>query len=267
MLQKHKRIVVITSNALRHKFFANTLANNFEVCGIFSETKSFNPALESDSAIAKRHFAERDQCEIKYFGSHQHFILKKLTVYIKPNHINDASVISRIKDLNSDIIAVFGSSLLGAMFFEEFDGKMINMHLGLSPYYRGSGTNFWPLVNNEPEFVGATIHLLSQKIDGGDIVRHARPDIDLNDTAHDLGNKAIISGTQKWIEAVQNYIPGISKGTPQWRVPKAKLCRRRDLTEEAIKRMYKNFSRGMIKDYLEHKAERDKALRLIDGLT
>ena len=33
---------------------------------------------------------------------------------------------------------------------------MINVHLGLSPYYKGSATNFWPFVNNELQFLGVT---------------------------------------------------------------------------------------------------------------
>ena len=39
---------------------------------------------------------------------------------------------------------------------KEFRSKIINAHLGLSPYYRGSGTNIFPFVNKEIEYVGVT---------------------------------------------------------------------------------------------------------------
>ena len=34
--------------------------------------------------------------------------------------------------------------------------------MGLSPYYRGADCNFWALQDDNPHYVGATIHLLSK---------------------------------------------------------------------------------------------------------
>ena len=44
-----------------------------------------------------------------------------------------------------DVVLVFGTGLLKAPLIGAFPGRIINIHLGLSPYYRGAGTNFWPL--------------------------------------------------------------------------------------------------------------------------
>ena len=74
-----------------------------------------------------------------------------------------------------DVVLVFGTGILREPLLSAFDGRIINIHLGLSPYYRGAGTNFWPLVNREPEYVGATIHYLDAGIDTGPIISHARP--------------------------------------------------------------------------------------------
>ena len=41
--------------------------------------------------------------------------------------------------------------------------KILNLHLGISPYYKGSGTNYFPLVNNEPQYVGATFMFLDKR--------------------------------------------------------------------------------------------------------
>ena len=68
------------------------------------------------------------------------------------------------------------------------------MHLGLSPYYRGSGTNFWPLVDRLPECVGVTIHLAIPSVDAGPILTQVRPDIEPTDRAHEIGSRAIIAG-------------------------------------------------------------------------
>ena len=69
----------------------------------------------------------------------------------------------------------------------------MNIHLGLSPYYRGAGTNFWPLVNGEPEYCGATIHILDGGVDTGPVIAHVRPEIAAGDGPHDIGNKTIVA--------------------------------------------------------------------------
>ena len=52
---------------------------------------------------------------------------------------------------STDVVLVFGTGILREALLSAFPGRLINIHLGLSPYYRGAGTNFWPLVNGEPE--------------------------------------------------------------------------------------------------------------------
>ena len=47
--------------------------------------------------------------------------------------------------------------------------------MGISPYYRGSACNFWALYDKNPQFVGATIHYLSEGLDDGDILFHVLP--------------------------------------------------------------------------------------------
>jgi methionyl-tRNA formyltransferase len=47
--------------------------------------------------------------------------------------------------------------------------------MGVSPFYRGSSTNFWAMYDRRPEYVGATIHLLSSGLDSGPMLFHALP--------------------------------------------------------------------------------------------
>ena len=64
--------------------------------------------------------------------------------------------------LESDVYIVFGSSYIKGWLADFLcERRAINIHMGLSPFYRGSSCNFWALYDNNPGFVGATIHLLS----------------------------------------------------------------------------------------------------------
>ena len=70
---------------------------------------------------------------------------------------------------NADIIAVYGTSLLNNTILNN-NKKFVNIHLGLSPYYKGMACTLWPFYNKEPQYVGVTVHLLDNKIDNGPIL-------------------------------------------------------------------------------------------------
>jgi methionyl-tRNA formyltransferase len=78
--------------------------------------------------------------------------------------------------LNADIYIVFGASFIkGDLCRFLVSKRALNIHMGTSPYYRGSSCNFWALYDNRPDFVGATIHLLTAGLDSGPILFHALP--------------------------------------------------------------------------------------------
>ena len=65
----------------------------------------------------------------------------------------------------------------------------INLHLGLTPYFRGSGCNFWPLYLNKPEFIGASIIELDSGIDTGNLIHQFNEVFTSTDTVHTIGNR------------------------------------------------------------------------------
>tara|TARA_B100001059_G_C17396544_1_gene361658 strand:- start:61 stop:570 length:510 start_codon:yes stop_codon:yes gene_type:complete len=83
--------------------------------------------------------------------------------------------------LKSDVYVVFGSSYIKG-FLVDFlvKQKAINVHAGVSPYYRGTDCNFWALYDNNPHLVGTTIHLLSEGLDSGPMLYHAMSNLKKN---------------------------------------------------------------------------------------
>jgi methionyl-tRNA formyltransferase len=78
--------------------------------------------------------------------------------------------------LNSDAFVVFGASFIkGPLCDHLVAHRALNIHMGVSPYYRGSSTNFWAMYDRRPDLVGATIHLLSKGLDSGPMLFHALP--------------------------------------------------------------------------------------------
>jgi len=138
----------------------------------------------------------------------------KPRVRVVPGH-NSPQCLALLRDLRPDVIAVFGTAMIRSPVMALASKATLNMHAGLSPYYRGSDTIFWPLYNQEPEMIGVTIHLLDPGIDSGPIVATARPRIEADDDENSLVCKAIVEGTQLYIDAIRSAAAGTLRSIPQ----------------------------------------------------
>ena len=135
-----------------------------------------------------------------------------------------------------------------------FPAACLNIHLGLSPYYRGAGTNFWPLVNGEPEYCGATIHFLDERRGLGADHR-ARPARDRSRATARMTSATRPSSprSRRWRRGRAGTRPGPLPSTPQAR-RRPRLSSRADFSADAVRRLYDNFERGMIAEYLAQRA-------------
>jgi methionyl-tRNA formyltransferase len=262
------RAIVLTSTFRRHMFVANRLAAGCDVVGAWQEEKTFRPegyAADAEAeAVIQKHFAARDASEEQYFSDAASLHLDRGALHrvVPGGQCSDAEEVALMTRARPDVVLVFGTGILREPFLSAFAGRILNIHLGLSPYYRGAGTNFWPLVNREPEYVGATIHYLDAGIDTGPILAHARPAIDRADGPHDIGNKTIVAAAETLLRAATAHVAGAALAVPQW--GGGRLYQRKDFSADAVRALYTNFSTGMIDEYLAERAARDARLRLIE---
>jgi hypothetical protein len=247
----------------RHQFVANTLAARLDVACVWQEQKSFEPltyaASAADEAVIARHFAARDDSEEACFAEHER--VRAVSRVVPPGGCNAPGQIDAMRRLRPDVVLVFGTSLLKQPLIEAFAGNIINIHLGLSPHYRGAGTNFWPLVNGEPEYCGATIHFLDAGVDSGPIIAHVRPDIRRDDGPHDIGNRTIVAAADALAAAAIAHATSPLHGVEQR--GGGRVYRRADFSADAVRTLYANFAAGMIDEYLEHKHARDARVPLV----
>jgi folate-dependent phosphoribosylglycinamide formyltransferase PurN len=80
-----------------------------------------------------------------------------------------------------DLICVFGTSLLPRAVAHLARLGTVNLHSGLAPHYRGVNCVAFGIINDDLENIGATLHLVTEAIDGGAIVSQARPEIEIDD--------------------------------------------------------------------------------------
>jgi hypothetical protein len=262
------RAIVLTSSFPRHAWVASTLAKSLDVVGVWQEQKTFMPeryaGTADDLRIIRAHFASRDAAEARDFGGDAtpRLVPGAILRAVAGNGCNVSSEIARMEALRPDVALVFGTGILKAPLIQVFEGRLLNIHLGLSPYYRGAGTNFWPLVNREPEYVGATIHYIDEGIDTGPIVAHVRPEIRAGDDGHDIGNRTIMAAVAALAHVATLHVAGHLR--PSTQDGPGKTYYRKDFNAGAVSRAQENFRTGMIDEYLADRARRDAALRLLD---
>lgn len=259
------KIVLFTSSALRHKYIAHALTRGVEEVLVISECKPHDGvgAKNEGPPMIAEHFALRAQAEENFFGEYAAFTSP--TVPIIHKEVNLPFVYDLVKRYKPDAGFVFGSYIIKEPLLSLIPaGKFINLHLGLSPYYRGSGTNFWPLVNKEPQYVGATLLHINAGIDAGDIIAHVRPGIVADDTVHTLGCKTIIEASK----ALGVILDALKEGkelsrVSQWKAEGEKYYKKADFDETALRQYYKNIENGLLRDYTEKATPQPRLVELL----
>lgn len=267
-----KKIVIITGNELRHIFFRKNIAldDNIQVLKSYCESEgdSLKKVVESsdDNSSRMDHIAMRTQTEIDFFKS---FCDKVVDLsnpsYIKKNEINSEPIVKELMELNPDLIISYGCSIIREPLLSFFNGRFINIHLGLSPYYRGSGTNFWPFVNNELEYVGVTYMYIDKGIDTGEIIHQIRPRIYPNDNIHQIGNRLIVDMSEVCIKLI-NQFDNLQK-MPQIPFPKesVKYYKKTDFNEQSLATMYENFKNDLISNFLKSSNQLTSQVSIINN--
>ncbi|MFN4310047.1 MAG: formyltransferase family protein [Ferrovibrio sp.] len=261
-----KRIALLTSSSQRHRWVAARLAESAELACVIAETKpTQNSGSTPDDAVEiKDYFNDRDRAEKRWFGDGpDHFSqIAGRSFEVPWQGANSIEVFEHLKDARIDRVFLFGSSIIRDPILSFYHGRIVNMHLGLSPYYRGSATNYWPLVDGLPECVGVTVHHASAIVDGGKILAQARPDININDGIHDVGCKTIIAGAAL-LQRFAGWNGDLPEGISQ--SGHGKLCRRADFNISSLRQAKANMARGLLKEYLSAKLARDAVYPIIEA--
>ena len=178
-------------------------------------------------------------------------------VYIAKGAINDDRYVREIIKRQPDLVIAYGCSIITEKLLSAFSGRFINVHLGIIALLPGSGTNFWPLVNAEPEFIGATFMHIDAGIDTGEIIHQIRPHIEVGDTPVQIGNRLIVAIAEEYLSIV-NCFDGLEPVGPDFfnsAIP-TKYYGKKDFTEDCVNQLYNNIRNGLIENYIETIKER-----------
>jgi peptidoglycan/xylan/chitin deacetylase (PgdA/CDA1 family) len=129
-------------------------------------------------------------------------------------NLNGPAAIAALRECQADLAVVLGTRILRPEVFSVPRLGSINLHKGKVPQYRGMPPGFWELSEGE-RTAGVTVHLVSSKLDAGDVVESAEVEISPLETPESLLEKLDEQGARTLALAVSKFQEGIVERIPQ----------------------------------------------------
>jgi len=118
------------------------------------------PFLSFESRRRRRHIAQR-------LNTTSPIPLQKI---INVPSVNAPQTQEIIRQLNPQLILVNGTRIIHKNTLNATSALFINLHVGITPLYRGVHGGYWALVQQQPQYCGVTIHKIDIGIDTGNIL-------------------------------------------------------------------------------------------------
>ncbi len=214
------KIICLIQPAPHMFYFVNMIHQHHKVDSVFIETASIDRPLwqktfhrfktngfldtmrqitrHTRQATQKHHHTHENN---RWFNRHWQALNKEIEC-IKVKSINDPIVLEKIQKESPELLLDHGTSIVKNEIIDAAE-LALNLHWGLSPYYRGVYCTEWALLNNDPHNIGVTIHKLSKNIDGGSILSQQRADLAQSNSVYAINMQLSYLGTQLMINAIE----------------------------------------------------------------
>ena len=234
------KVTIFTSNQPRHLNLVWEFSKVSDQVFFISEVNTVFPGQIDDffrkSQVMQTYFKNVINAEKNIFGDIRFLPNNVRTLSVKSGDLNKLSNIQIHEALNSDIYVVFGSSYIKGWLIDFLvEHGAINIHMGLSPYYRGSSCNFWALYDSNPSYVGATIHHLSRGLDSGDMLFHCIPKLRNKDSSFDFTMRSVLVAQKALVSAVNDKSIFSMSSIKQNKDNEVRYTKNTDFTDEIAK--------------------------------
>ncbi|RAL20515.1 formyl transferase [Lujinxingia litoralis] len=84
--------------------------------------------------------------------------------------VNSEEARQALQRFNPEVVVISATRIVSKATLACVDAPFINLHTGITPFYRGVHGGYWALRQREPERFGVTVHLVDPGIDTGEIL-------------------------------------------------------------------------------------------------
>lgn len=201
------KITVFTGNQPRHLALVRHLSTIADELFAVIECKTVFTGVVQDkynkSPIIEEYFKNVHAAERQIFGPLSFIERNTRTLPLRTGDLSLLSFDELKEALSSDVYIVFGSSFIKGWLIDYLMArKALNIHMGISPYYRGHSCNFWALYDQRPDMVGATIHYISAGLDSGPMLYHALPNLSETSTPFEFTMRAVLAAHKSLVDRI-----------------------------------------------------------------
>tara|TARA_B100001093_G_C26749131_1_gene980294 strand:+ start:251 stop:1057 length:807 start_codon:yes stop_codon:yes gene_type:complete len=256
------KLILFSGSHPRHLYVNRNLPNYFdEVLVIVMQREELLPKPPTslnnrDKNLFVDHFKNRNIVELSTYGDlNTEEVFKDFkTIYLQPSELNTESIAEEIKIFDADFAFIFGVDLILDPLISKLPHNKINLHLGLSPWYRGSATLFWPFYFLQPQFCGSTFHQITKTADAGEIIHQCIPKLEQGDKIHDVGAKCVKKAAEDIPILMQHWL---RHRTFQGKLQKTtgRNWRSMDFHASHLRVIYELFEDNIVDSYLRGELE------------
>jgi len=167
-----RAVILISGNGSNlQSLIDNAKKIDLEICSVISNNRDAFGLKRAEQAHIKTHFVDPN-----LFKSREDF---------------DKKLISIIDELNVDLIVLAGfMRILSPDFINHFAGKILNIHPSLLPKFPGLNTH-QKAIDSKEKYHGASVHFVTEELDGGPVISQEIVEVDSKDTEHSLAKKVL----------------------------------------------------------------------------
>lgn len=118
----------------------------------------------------------------------------------------EAAVDAALREAGVELIALAGyMRLLSDDFVARWRGRIVNIHPSLLPKYKGLDTHQRAIEAGDP-VAGCSVHVVTEELDGGEVLGQAEVRIAPGDTAETLAAKVLVEEHRLYPRIVSEYV-------------------------------------------------------------
>lgn len=95
-------------------------------------------------------------------------------IIVHVDSVNGTDTIELLQMINPFVVCVSGTRILSKELLNSVKATFINLHVGITPQYRGVHGAYWALVEDDIENCGVTVHIVDEGIDTGGVLYQSR---------------------------------------------------------------------------------------------
>jgi len=132
--------------------------------------------------------------------------IKTYVTNFKNQNISEKKLLKKLLYNKINLICLAGfMKILSKKFITKFTKPILNIHPSLLPKYKGLNTHK-RVIKNKEKYTGATVHLVSEKLDSGKIILKKKIKISKYDNDKTLEKKVLKTEHSLYPQAIKKFL-------------------------------------------------------------